>query len=64
MYKKNNNQESGTWYIYSKPITRPEDDRELIFRENDKPAIISENEENSFEIDIISREMNLNRNAI
>ena len=65
IFKKNNRtEEHGSRYLYSKPITRPEDDRELVFRDKDKPVIIGDNEEGSYEVDIVSRELNMNGDAI
>ena len=51
-------------YLYSKPITRPEDDRELMFWSEDKPVEINKNEEWLYDISIDDRELNLNGDAI
>ena len=53
-----------TRYLYSHPITRPEDDRELVFWDKNKPVEIDENEESSYAIKIKERELNLNGKAI
>lgn len=63
-----NNKTSGKWdkdwYLYSKPIIRPEDDRELLFRKDGNPVEINETEEGNYDIDVISRELNLNGKGI
>lgn len=64
--KNKNTPKYGSRYVYYKPITRPEDDRELVFwdKEKNKPAIILENEEWGYEVDVLSREINLNKDGI
>lgn len=53
------------WFLYSKPVTRPEDDREIVTRNWDSnwdPVVILANKENenNYELDVISKEINLN----
>lgn len=58
------------WYLYSHPITRPEDERNPVTRKNAEgketalPVIVNEHEETKYEVDILSKEINLNGDAI
>ncbi|AHB41745.1 hypothetical protein P148_SR1C00001G0958 [candidate division SR1 bacterium RAAC1_SR1_1] len=57
------------WFLYSQPITRPEDadERKIITREGTPggtPVAIPETKENEYDIDIVSKEINLNGEAI
>ncbi len=53
-------------YLYSHPITRPEDARSIKTRDEEgkNPVVIAKSNESEYEIDIISRELNLNNEAI
>jgi hypothetical protein len=56
--------DGGQRFLYTQPITRPEDDRKLVFWDKNKPAIIKSNEESLYNVDIKDRELNLNGKAI
>lgn len=51
------------WFLYSHPINRPEDAREIItwdWKPNWDPVVILEENETNYELDILSKELNLN----
>lgn len=51
------------WFLYSHPITRPEDAREIMTREwknGGTPIAIPESKQSDYDIDIVSKEINLN----
>ncbi|MEI6425778.1 MAG: hypothetical protein WCO66_00325 [Candidatus Absconditabacteria bacterium] len=51
-------------YLYSKPITRPEDKREGVLWKNEDMVSIKGSETKNYDIEILSRELNVNGKAI
>ena len=51
-------------YLYSQPITRPDDDRELMFRDEENAVMIWKSETKNYDVHVNSREINLNGKGI
>lgn len=62
----NNNNIEWWRYLYSHPITHPEDARKIMTWDDEgkNPVVITSKNESDYEIDILSKELNLNDEAI